>query len=374
MHQIDGCIFLVDEDFIYRYPQNTNNKNQKDKILMQNTKRLLMQYGTSLIGVSAIGSVSQPVFSQTPKWAGSQFHNQPALSHQHSFLVDMWAAVARETNGQLVITVYPQNNQVPGSDPQALDMLQKGDLEFFTLMGGILGKVVPIAEIQGVPFAFKNNAQVYAANDGALGEYIGKECSAKGIYRFQYGLLENGFRQIGMIDKAIYTPADLVGMRLRVPDGEMFRDLFSSLGATPVTVNIKELYESMKARKVDGQENPLVITEVNKLYEVSNNQSITNHMWSGFNLLANQKFWKSLPADIQEVVLKNVKKYVALQRIYTNNLNKQLEVTLAERGQKFNQANIPSFKEKLGDGFYGRWREHFGKTGWNLLEKSVGKL
>ena len=74
---------------------------------MQNTKRLLMQYGTSLIGVSAIGSVSKPVFSQTPKWTGSQFHNQPALSHQHSFLVDMWAAVARETYGQLIITVYP---------------------------------------------------------------------------------------------------------------------------------------------------------------------------------------------------------------------------------------------------------------------------
>ena len=177
-----------------------------------------------------------------------------------------------------------------------------------------------------------------------------------------------------MINKAIYTPADLTGMRIRVPDGEMFRDLFGSLGATPVTVNIKELYESMKSHQVDGQENPLVITEVNKLYEVSNHQSITNHMWSGFNLLSNKKFWEGLPADIQEIVLRNVKKYVALQRIYTNNLNKNLEMTLADRGQKFNQANIQSFKNKLGDGFYGRWHEHFGKTGWSLLERSVGKL
>ena len=342
--------------------------------VINNRKRQFLQYGASLIGASAVSSISQPAYSQGAKWVGSQYHNQPAISHQHSFLVDMWSAVARETNGQLQITVYAQNNKIPGSDPQALDMLQRGDLEFFTLMGGILGKVVPIAEIQGIPFAFQNNAQVYAANDGSLGEYIAKECAAKGIYRFQYGLLENGFRQIGMIDKAIYTPADLSGMRIRVPDGEMFRDLFSSLGATPVTVNIRELYESMKTRKVDGQENPLVITEVNKLYEVSNNQSITNHMWSGFNLLANQKFWKSLPGDVQEVVLRNVKKYVSLQRTYTNNLNKQLEVTLTERGQKFNQANIQSFKDKLGDGFYGRWREHFGKTGWNLLEQSVGKL
>ena len=46
---------------------------------------------------------------------------------------------------------------------------------------------------------------MHQVNDGRLGEYLGRECAAKGIYRFQYGLLENGFRQIGMIDRPIRT-------------------------------------------------------------------------------------------------------------------------------------------------------------------------
>ncbi|TMI38040.1 MAG: TRAP transporter substrate-binding protein, partial [Betaproteobacteria bacterium] len=87
--------------------------------------------------------------------------------------------------------------------------------------------------------------------------------------RFQYGLLENGFRQISTVDKRVLIAEDLRGMRMRVPDGQMFRDVFTALEAQPVTINIRELYAALKSRQVDGQENPLVITEVNRLYEVT---------------------------------------------------------------------------------------------------------
>ena len=241
-------------------------------------------------------------------------------------------------------------------------------------MGGILGRKVPVAEIQGMPFAFTSHAQVHRANDGALGEYLGRECAAKGIYRFQYGLLENGFRQISTVDKPIRAAEDLRGMRMRVPDGQMFREVFTALEAQPVTINIRELYEALKTRKVDGQENPLVITEVNRLYEVTKYVSTTNHMWSGFNLLANLKFWNSLPGDVQEIVQRNVKKYVAMQRAYTDDLNRQLGDKLAARGMIFNAADVSTFRTKLGGGFYQRWKSEFGPTAWSLLEREVGKL
>src|SRR5437879_862331 len=274
-------------------------------------------------------------------WKARQFHNQPEQSHQHQFLSDLWAQVAKETDGRLQVATYPQNNNLPGSDPGALDLLQSGELEFFTLMGGILGRKVPVAEIQGMPFAFTSHAQVHRANDGALGEYLGRECAAKGIYRFQYGLLENGFRQISMVDKPIRAADDLRGMRMRVPD---------------------------------GQENPLVITEVNRLYEVTKYVSTTNHMWSGFNLLANLKFWNSLPGDVQEIVQRNVKKYVAMQRAYTDDLNRQLGDKLAARGMIFNTADVSTFRAKLGGGFYQRWKSEFGPSAWSLLEREVGAL
>jgi TRAP-type C4-dicarboxylate transport system substrate-binding protein len=196
----------------------------------------------------------------------------------------------------------------------------------------------------------------------------------KGIHRFQYGLLENGFRQVNMLDRPIRTANDLSGVRMRVPDTELIRDTFRALGAVPVTVNINELYEALKTRRVDGQENPLVVTEVNRLYEVTRYLSITNHIWSGFNLMANLKFWNGLPGDVQTVVNRNVRKYVAAQRTYTNNLNNSLAAKLVERGMIANTADTVSFRRALGAEFYRRWRDQLGPTAWGLLENAVGRL
>jgi tripartite ATP-independent transporter DctP family solute receptor len=332
------------------------------------TRRVLLGAAAALAGCAI----------QTPAtrtaWKARQFHNQPEQSHQHSFLRELWDQVRAQTGGRLDVTVFAQNGQVPGSDPQALDMLRSGELEFFTLMGGILGRVVPVAEIQGLPFAFTSHAQVHVANEGPLGEVISRECAAQGIHRFRYGLLENGFRQVGMVDRPIRTAADLVGVRMRVPDGDMFRDLFSTLGATPVTVNIRELYDALKTRRVDGQENPLVITEVNRLYEVGRYQSVTNHMWSGFNLLANLPFWNGLPADVQAVVERNVRAVVARQRESTDRLNRELVTSLASRGQVFNTADVTTFRRVLDGGFYRRWKQRLGTQAWAALEQTTGPL
>ena len=315
-----------------------------------------------------------PVRQRPPRWRGRQFHNQPTESHQHRFLVALWDAVKVETHGDLEITVHPNNNNIAGSDPDALDMLRQGDLEFFTLMGGIIGQVAPAAEIQSVPFAFTSHEQVHAANDGRLGEYISRECAAKGIHRFQYGLLENGFRQINMIDRPIRSVEDLTGVRMRVPDARIIRETFQSLGAVPVTVNINNLYEALRTHDVDAQENPMVVTEVNRLYEVTTYLSITNHIWSGFNLIANPRFWQSLPGDVQTIVNRNVRKHVAQQREYTNNLNNSLAARLASRGMVVNTTEPDSFRKKLGAGFYERWRDHLGRAAWSLLEDEVGRL
>ncbi|HYI91309.1 MAG TPA: TRAP transporter substrate-binding protein [Beijerinckiaceae bacterium] len=315
-----------------------------------------------------------PEHAASARWTGRQFHNQPEQSHQHQFLLDLWSDVRADTSGRVAVSVHAQNAGVPGSDPQALDMLQSGELEFMTLMGGILGRAVPATEIQGLPFAFTSHAQVHAVNEGALGAYLDEECRAKGIHRFRHGLLENGFRHIGMTAKPINNAEDLVGAVMRVPDGQMFRDLFTALEAKPVVVNINGLYDALASGRVDGQENPLVVTEVNKLYEVTRFMSLTSHMWSGFNLIANRAFWDGLPGDVQAVIDRHVQKHAQRQRTYTDGFNRELETILAERGIRFNKADTDSFRAKLGAGFYRRWRGQLGETAWRLLEVEIGRL
>jgi tripartite ATP-independent transporter DctP family solute receptor len=305
---------------------------------------------------------------------GRQFHNQPEKSHLHGFLVDLWEQVRRETGGGLEITVHAQNAGIPGSDPAALKMLISGEVEFIVLMGGLLGDVVPAAGIQGLPFAFTSHAQVHAADAGPLGEYLRREMLAAGIRGFGGGLMENGFRHIVMREKPIRGVEDLDGVRMRVPDSPLFIDTFTALGATPVIANISELYSSLASGRVDGQENPLAVCEVNRLYEVTRYVSLTSHMWSGFNLIGNLAFVQRLPASTLSIVERAVAKHVARQCAYTDGFNRDLERDLAGRGMVFNTADVGGFRRALSAAFYRRSKERFGRTAWTLLEDAVGRL
>src|SRR5678815_4738450 len=143
-----------------------------------------------------------------------QFHNQTAGTPLDNRLKEMWAAVEQETGGKVPVTTFANNDNVPGGDPQARDMLISGELDFYTLMGGILGEVVPIADIQGMPFAFRDSPQVYAALDGDLGDLLRAEAMTKGIYALPRGCFENGFRQITSSTHPIRNVSDLNGFKI----------------------------------------------------------------------------------------------------------------------------------------------------------------
>ena len=100
-------------------------------------------------------------------------------------------------------------------------------------MGGILGSIVPAAEVQQVPFAFRSAAHAHRAMDGPLGAYLVEEIAAKGIHGFCTGAFDNGMREI-TAHKRIATPADLAGLKMRVPAGQLVADTFHGVGLEPV--------------------------------------------------------------------------------------------------------------------------------------------
>jgi tripartite ATP-independent transporter DctP family solute receptor len=225
-----------------------------------------------------------------------QFHNQPADSPLHRWLVRMWAAVRVETQGRVEVRVCPQNDGIAGGDPAALEMLLAGDVEFFTLMGGLIGTVVPVADMQGLPFAFRDHAHVFAVMDGEFGDFLRREMAAQGIYALRRATFENGFRHITTRTRPIRHSGDLEGLTIRTPAGRLFLDFFDALGARPQAVNLNRLHEALRTGVVEAQENPLVVTEFNGLWELQRYASLTGHMWSGFNLLANLAVWQGAAA------------------------------------------------------------------------------
>jgi TRAP-type transport system periplasmic protein len=326
-----------------------------------------------LAAAGALGGVSRPTWAQSFK--ARQYHPQPVTSHLHIYLTKLWDAVRVETGGRLDVTVYAKNNGVPIADPEILKLIQSGELEFFVLNGNILSQAHPVADIQGIPFAFTTSEQVTALTDGKLGDLMRPELAGAGVYLIPFGGMENGFKHITSVAKPIHDAADLEGFRMRTPGGKLFVEFYKALGAEPKIFGFNKLYQALAERQVDGQENPLVIAEENKLYEVCKYLSLTNHQWAGYNMIANNAYWQHLPADIQDIVVRNAKVYVSQQRAFVRAANAGLETTLRDRGMIVNTVDVDSFRKRLiGAHFYRDWRQSIGETAWALMEAEVGKV
>jgi tripartite ATP-independent transporter DctP family solute receptor len=331
------------------------------------TRRAFMQ------GAAALGSAVIVRNARAAEYSFAQYHNQAAGGTLHRNLGAMWEAVRVETGGRVEAAVHAENNKLPGGDPQALKMLIAGEIQFFTLMGGIIGTVVPVAEAQQVPFAFRSASEAHKAIDGPFGRYIGEEMAAKGMYLLPVAGFDNGMRQVATLNRPIMKPEDFAGMKIRVPPGQLIFDTFKAFGAEPVTTTANAIYPALQSGRVDAQENPLGIVDGFKLYELVKYVSLTNHMWSGFNLMAHLPTWQRLPEDIRSVIERNAAKYVRQQRADQGALNARLREEFVKRGLVFNEVDQAAFRARL-PGVYSVWKEKLGGKCWALLEAEVGKL
>ncbi len=332
------------------------------------TRRQFLAASAAALGT--IAAVRAPARAAT--W---NYRYASNLSVDHPLNVYMrqcWDAVRHETGGRLDVAMFP-NGQL-GGDTAVLSQLRSGAVQFFSLDGGILQGVVPVAAIQGIGFAFKDSADAFRALDGPLGDYVRKEIAAKGLY-VHPKMWENGMRQITSSSKPIHTAADLANFTIRTPAGALWVDLFKSFGASPTPINFNETYTALQTKVVDGEENPYAIIDSAHLYEVQHYLSVTNHMWSAYHLLGNNDAWQTLPPDVRAIVDRNLTRYALQQRRATALRNASLADQLARRGMTVSQADTRSFRARLEtSGFYSRWKATFGTAAWSLLEAHTGKL
>lgn len=295
--------------------------------------------------------------------------NQPIGSPTQKRLAEMAEAVGRDTDGAFRLDVFPESQL--GPDPQMLADMREGALEFF-VAGATLGGLAPTSALPLLPFAFADSAAVFAALDGALGDRIRGELAQNGIHAFRH-CLQNGFHHLTTSTRPIHTAADLVGVRIRSPGGEIARDFFETFGAEAGYVPFNQMYDALKERRFDGQSDPLGVVLSLKLYEVQSQLSLTRHWWSGFTLLANAGAWTALPAEIRQVVERNAETYASLQRQDTEAINAAGAEELARLGMTVNSADSGSFRARLAP-FYARWRAKAGPEAWRLLETYAGNL
>ena len=283
------------------------------------------------------------------------------------------AKILQESNGRLDIRVFP-NNQL-GSDQDMFQQLRSGAMHLFLNSGiNVLSTMIPSASVYGLGFLFPDLGSVWRAMDGDVGNYVRSQISKAGMVPLEK-MWDNGFRHITTSVKPINSPADLVGLKIRVPVGALWTSMFKSFGAAPTTINFNELYSALQTKIVDAQENSLANITTAKLFEVQKYLSLVNHMWDGFFCVANRKAWEGLPADLRDLANKHLNNAALLEREdMAANVATYL-TQLKEKGLVVNQPPTPQFREALVQaGFYKEWRAKYGDELWALLEKSAGKL
>ncbi|WP_428542135.1 TRAP transporter substrate-binding protein [Rhodopila sp.] len=299
-------------------------------------------------------------------------NNSPVTHPQTVRQQEAAARIKAATNGAVEITVFP-NNQL-GSDTDMLSQLRSGAIDMFTLSGLILSTLVPAASINGIGFAFKDYDTVWKAMDGKLGTYVRSEIDKRGLIAMDK-MWDNGFRQITSSTHPIRQPTDLKGFKIRVPVSPLWTSMFQALGASPISINFSEVYSALQTKIAEGQENPLSLIEIAKLYEVQKYVSMTSHMWDGFWMLANRRSYAGLPADARAIVARELNASALQERADIAALNGSVAADLKAKGLIFVEVDKPAFRQALKSaGFYAEWKQKYGDQAWGILEGEVGVL
>jgi tripartite ATP-independent transporter DctP family solute receptor len=287
-------------------------------------------------------------------------------------LGDAIEAITAETNGRLAISLFP-NNQL-GSDTDMMSQLRSGALELATMPGTVLSTLIPATSLTGLGFVFTSYDKVWAAMDGEVGNYIRRNIEKTNLHPLD-AVWDNGFRQITSSTRPIKTPEDLKSFKIRVPVVPLWVSMFSALGAAPTSIPLNEAYSALQTKIADGQENPLSLIDTAKFYEVQKYCSLTNHAWDGFWLLANGRVWRTVPADLQQVMIKHFNAAARKQRDDSAKANAALQKSLEGQGLTFNLTDPEAFRQALArTSFYKDWRAKFGEEAWALLEKYSGAI
>ncbi|MHA6298782.1 TRAP transporter substrate-binding protein DctP [Devosia sp. CAU 1758] len=178
--------------------------------------------------------------------------------------------------------------------------LQRGNLEMGNIAPQDISNQIPAWSLLTSAYLFRDAAHLRAFFDSDLGAEF-KQMASDQLGIRVLGPTYFGARQVGLRgDKQINTPADMAGIKLRMPGGDAWQFLGQSLGANPTPMAYAEVYTGLQTGAIDGQDNPLPNVENMKFYEVMDQIVLTSHL-VGFDLLViSNTAWDAMSPEQQE--------------------------------------------------------------------------
>lgn len=216
-----------------------------------------------------------------------------ATSHPQVQMIDRIAAAVKEkSGGRLEIQSFP-NGQL-GSGKEMMENVSAGVIQLTTDGAGALSVFLPQLSVLEAPYLWRDAAHLAKVADAPIFAKLANELAAKRSIRL-LGVTYYGKRHLTTGKKPVQTPADVAGLKLRVPPVDVFRSMVEAWGAQATPIAFPELYLALSQGAVDGQENPLPTIQSGKFYEVQKFLVLTEHVITPRLIMINEAFWKGLP-------------------------------------------------------------------------------
>lgn len=199
-----------------------------------------------------------------------------------------------------------------GGDKELMQKLKLGTVDI-ALPSTVMTSEADIFGVFEMPYLVKDRNHMKKIEKEVFWSKIAPAAEKKGLKVI--AVWENGYRHITNNKHPINKPADLQGIKLRVPEGKWRVKMFQTYGANPSPMKFSEVFTALQTGVMDGQENPFTQIYSAKFQEVQKYLSLTGHVYTPAYATVGAKKWASLPADVRKVLEDTAKETQAF--VYT---------------------------------------------------------
>ena len=270
------------------------------------------------------------------------------LDQQHSVhkgMVFLGQRLEEKSGGTMRVDVYSSGQL--GSERECLELVQIGGLAMTKVSASVLEGFAPEFKVFGLPYLFRDSAHKYAV----LGSAIGKEILAAPEKKFMRGLCyyDSGSRSFYTKTRAVRTPDDLKGLKIRVQESPMAFALIRAFGASATPIAFGELYTALQQGVVDGAENNPPSFHLARHYEVCKFYSLDEHTSVPDVVVVNTHFWHSLTPEQQRWLQEAADESAVHQRTLWEESEKESLAAVEKAGVEIIRPDKAAFAAKSGE-------------------------
>ncbi|WP_217351146.1 TRAP transporter substrate-binding protein [Thalassospira marina] len=259
----------------------------------------------------------------------------------HKAAVKFGEELSKLTDGRIDVQVFP--NETLGKEIDLINGMQLGSVDM-TITGESLQNWAPMAALLAVPYAYSSLEEMDEVASGDIGKKIEEQIIERARIR-PIAYFARGPRNLTS-NRPIKTPADLNGLKLRVPNVPLFVDVWKTLGARPTPMAFSEVFTSLQAGTIDAQENPLALIDSASFNEVQKYVNKTEHVRSWIYLTISELTWQKLSDDDKKAVMEAASRAQEYERGLFLDDEQRLTKELQEKGMTFVDVDQAAFAKQ----------------------------